>query len=247
MTLPQREITACPFHSERKQKSEENGPLLGRWGARAYLAGLLGHGRMEHLRHPVGETRALAGRDSPAQAEAGLPSKGFVLFKALLQANVVSCYSVNRYKKISAGTPGTRDKGSDWKGGWVQEPSGNRRVWPGPPVFPRPPSGPCSPEEPAGNTRKEKSQAFRPDWKYVGSSSPGGSGMSPSGGQGTWAWEKALALKEQGRWVEFPTVALQPLLLSGVRACLQLHPSVLLPKHGLPRRQEMPRLCHPLG
>lgn len=37
MKVPQREIIACPFHSERKQKSEEMGPLET-WGAEACRA-----------------------------------------------------------------------------------------------------------------------------------------------------------------------------------------------------------------
>lgn len=149
--MPQREITACLFHSERKQKSEEMGPPRD-MGSRG-LSGPSPKGVWRWITSR-GRNRALGLLSS---SRSGFLVRGSAFSKALLPTTAVSRYTATHYKNTSAGNPGI-DKGPDGNGGWVQnylrvgcglDPTSRQSK---PPVFHGSPSGPWSPEGPEGNT-----------------------------------------------------------------------------------------------
>lgn len=121
MKVPQREIIACLFHSERKQKSEEMGPPRD-VGSRG-LSGPAPNGYSGVRRWITSfaeeETRAQLG---PLQLkQVRLHCEGGSAFsKAHGPTTVVSSYTATRYKNTSAGGSRDRDKGPDGSGGWVQ-------------------------------------------------------------------------------------------------------------------------------
>lgn len=163
MKLPQREITACLFHSERKQKSKEMGPRRERGRQRPVgpspqrLPGVRRWILLRWILH-----REKAGPDCGlfSSSSSGFLVKGSALGKALPTTTVALLLSnpLPKEKKNLCRESRDRDKGPVGNGGWVQELSEQKGVasalLPGsqsPQFYHGPPSGPWNPEGPAGN------------------------------------------------------------------------------------------------
>lgn len=135
MKLPQREITACLFHSERKQKSKEMGPRRERGEQRP--AGpspqrLPGVWRWILLRWILHREKAGPDWGLLSSSGSGFLVRGSALGKALPPTTVallLSNQTSKRKKKSLQGIPGQRQRTRrEWGDGYRNYLS--RRVWP---------------------------------------------------------------------------------------------------------------------
>lgn len=152
--MPQREINACLFHSERKQKSEEMGPP--RDMESRGLSGPAPNGvRRWITSFAEGETGAQLG--PPQLKQVRLPSGGLCLQQRSLANHCGVLLHSNPLQKHLCRESWDRDKGPDGNGGWVQN---YQRAGCGlgltsrqskPPVLQGPPFVPWVPKGPEGN------------------------------------------------------------------------------------------------